>query len=78
MSGILRDLSTPALNTAIEANLFDDFRLFGHWSQAKCMMAQTCCGQSTDIPDALFNGVLHACLAPDQVDAAAASSLTHP
>lgn len=64
--------------TAIEANLFDDFKLFGHWSQAKCMMAQTCRGQSTDIRDALFNGVLHARLAADQVDAAAAGNLAHP
>jgi len=66
----LQDLSAAALIEAIEANLFALFALFRNWPRADVHENSEIFWCITDIPFPLFNSVLHARLAPENVAAA--------
>jgi ribosomal protein S18 acetylase RimI-like enzyme len=69
MSGILTDLSAPAVTEAIEANMFDFFPLVGALPRAEVHDSSEILWSLTDLPLYLFNSVLRARLAPENVDA---------
>jgi GNAT superfamily N-acetyltransferase len=66
----LQDLSAAALIEAIEANLFALFAHFRSWPRADVHENSEISWCITDIPFPLFNSVLHARLAPENVAAA--------
>jgi GNAT superfamily N-acetyltransferase len=69
MSTILNDFSKAALIEAIEANLFEMLpTLFGRLSSAICQDEPDATWFMTDIPFPLFSGVIHAQLAPNNLD----------
>jgi hypothetical protein len=70
MSGILQDLSAPALVKAIEENWFECFRLFRYWPRAEVHDEPDMLWTVTDIPFAMFNHVLRTQLELDNVDTA--------
>lgn len=70
MSEILQDLSTPALGTAIEANVFEFYALFRHWPQAEIHDEPEMLWSITELPFSMFNAILRAQLLPGRVDAA--------
>jgi GNAT superfamily N-acetyltransferase len=76
MSDVLQDVSASALVTAIEANLFEIFRLFRHWPQAEVHSDPALLWTITDVPHAIFNGVLRARLAPEDLDATIEAAIT--
>jgi ribosomal protein S18 acetylase RimI-like enzyme len=70
MATILNDFSETALIEAIEANLFELLPVFcGCLPNAVYQNEPDAAWFVTDIPFALFNGVIHARLAPDGLDA---------
>ena len=70
MSEILTDLSASTLTNAIEENLAEFFALFRNWPQAEIEITPEIIWAITDFPFPLFNGILWARLAPEQVNGA--------
>jgi ribosomal protein S18 acetylase RimI-like enzyme len=70
MTEILRDLSKSALIEAIEANLFEMWRLAPHLSAAEVHDGTDLLWCLTDIPFPLFNSVLRARLEAEEADRA--------
>lgn len=68
MIDILNDLSEEALTQAIEANLFEVFRLMRNWPKAEMHEAPELFWSITDIPFFMFNSVLRAQLAPERIE----------
>ena len=70
MTNTLTDFSEAALITAIEANLFEMLpALFGCLPNAAYQNEPDLAWFTSDMAHPLFNGILHARLAPDRLDA---------
>ena len=68
MTGILNDLSTPALADAIKANLYKFFRYFKRSPRAEVYETPHVVRWHTSLPHPWFNGVLSTSAAPDTAD----------
>ena len=69
MDDILQDLSTQSLIFAIENNIISLMEFFHKWPRVEVHDAATLKWFISNIPFPLFNSILFAQLAPDQVDA---------
>jgi ribosomal protein S18 acetylase RimI-like enzyme len=76
VSEILRDLSEPALIAAVEANLFEMWRLARHWSRAEVHDGPDLLWVLTDVPFPLFNSVLRARLEAEEADDAIQAAIS--
>jgi GNAT superfamily N-acetyltransferase len=77
MSEVLEDVSAPSLVAAIEANLFEFFKLFKRWPRAEVHDSLDMLWTITDIPFPLFNSVFRARLSdPDSAIEAAKDRCT--
>lgn len=65
MGEVLKDLSTPALVAAIEANQFELWAYLGRLPEVELYEGPDMMRLVTSIPHPLFNGVMRAQLAPD-------------
>jgi hypothetical protein len=77
MSGILKDLSAPALVAAIKANLFEWWRYLGSSPKAELYDSPELTWLLTGIPDSFVNSVLRTQAEPDNVDAIIEKTLAH-
>jgi GNAT superfamily N-acetyltransferase len=78
MNKMLKDLSALSLATAIEANLFEFFKLFHQWPRAEVHDNPDMLWIITDIPFPLFNSVFRARLSdPDAAIEAAIDRCRH-
>jgi ribosomal protein S18 acetylase RimI-like enzyme len=77
MSGILKDLSAPALVTAIKANLFEWYRYLGNSPKAELQDSPELTWLLTGISNSFVNGVLRTQLEPDNVDVIIEETLAH-
>ena len=76
MNDILQDISASSLVTAIESNLFDFLPLFGLCPQAEVHDDPGLLWSLTDIPFPLFNSIMRARLASDDVNATIEAVIT--
>src|SRR5262245_7867953 len=68
MNNILHSFTDAAVRQALEANLWDYWRLFGHATQAEVHDTPELGWVATNVPFPPFNGVMRTRLAPDQVE----------
>ena len=76
MDEILVDLSAQNLTSAIEGNLFAIFSTFSKWPRAEVHVEVEVSWSMTDIPFPIFNSVLHAQIAPANMEAVISSIIT--
>lgn len=77
MSGILKDLSAPALVAAIKANLYEWYRYLGRSPKAELYHSSELTWLLTGISDSFVNGVLCTQMEPDNVDVIIEETLAH-
>jgi GNAT superfamily N-acetyltransferase len=77
MNSILKDLSTPALVTAIKANLFAWWRYLGSSPKAEWYDSPEVTWLLTGIPSSFVNSVLRTKADPENVDAFIEKTLAH-
>jgi ribosomal protein S18 acetylase RimI-like enzyme len=77
MSEILKDFSTPALVTAIEANYREFWAFFSRSPQVELHDDPEVMWLVSGIPHPGFNGVFHTQFAPDDIDARIGEILAH-
>jgi ribosomal protein S18 acetylase RimI-like enzyme len=77
MSVIVQDLSAASVTRAIEANLWEYWKLFGRLSHANLHDTPELLWVSTALPFPFLNGVVRTHLTPDTVDATVAVTLDH-
>lgn len=76
MNDILQDVCTSSLVTAIENNLFEFLPFFGLCPQAEVHDNPQMLWSLTDIPFPLFNSIMRARLASENIDASIEASIT--